>query len=53
MTEPDPLLVEYPSDDIVVFRLNRPQVRNALNLTVRQRLAAEVARHAADRRSAA
>lgn len=48
MTEPDPLLVEYPSDDIVVFRLNRPQVRNALNLTVRQRLSAEVARHAAD-----
>ena len=48
MTEPDPLLVEYPSDDIVVFRLNRPQVRNALNLLVRQRLAAEVARHAAD-----
>ncbi|MEJ2626104.1 MAG: enoyl-CoA hydratase-related protein [Pseudolabrys sp.] len=48
MTEPDPLLVEYPADDIVVFRLNRPQVRNALNLTVRQRLAAEVARHGAD-----
>jgi enoyl-CoA hydratase len=48
MTEPDPLLVEYPSDDIAVFRLNRPQVRNALNLLVRQRLAAEVARHAAD-----
>jgi enoyl-CoA hydratase len=48
MTEPDPLLVEYPSDDIVVFRLNRPEVRNALNLTVRQRLSAEVARHAAD-----
>ena len=48
MTEPDPLLVEYPSDDIVVFRLNRPQVRNALNLLVRQRLSAEVARHAAD-----
>ena len=48
MTQPDPLLVEYPSDDIVVFRLNRPQVRNALNLFVRQRLSAEVARHAAD-----
>ena len=48
MTEPDPLLVEYPSDDIVVLRLNRPQVRNALNLTVRQRLADEVTRHAAD-----
>ena len=48
MTEPDPLLVEYPSDDIVVLRLNRPQVRNALNLTVRQRLADEVTRHGAD-----
>ena len=48
MTEPDPLLVERPSDDIVVFRLNRPEVRNALNLTVRQRLADEVTRHAAD-----
>lgn len=48
MTEPDPLLVEHPSDDIVVFRLNRPEVRNALNLTVRQRLSAEVVRHAAD-----
>ena len=48
MTEPDPLLVEHPSDDIVVFRLNRPQVRNALNLTVRQQLCAEVIRYGAD-----
>ncbi len=48
MTEPDPLLVEYPSDDIVVFRLNRPQVRNALNLDIRKRLSAEVARYGAD-----
>ena len=48
MTAPDPLLVEYPSDDIVVFRLNRPEVRNALNLPLRMRLADEVARHAAD-----
>lgn len=48
MTEPDPLLVEYPSDDIVVFRLNRPHVRNALSLTLRQRLADEVRRHGAD-----
>ena len=48
MTEPDPLLVEHPSDDIVVLRLNRPQVRNALNLTVRQQLCAEVIRYGAD-----
>jgi enoyl-CoA hydratase len=48
MTTPDPLLVERPSDAIAVLRLNRPQVRNALNLEVRARLADEVARHAAD-----
>ncbi len=48
MTSPDSLLVECPSDAIAVFRLNRPQVRNALNLEVRARLADEVARHAAD-----
>ena len=48
MTPPDSLLVEYPSDAIVVFRLNRPQVRNALNLEVRARLAEQVTRHAAD-----
>ena len=48
MTAADVLLVEYPSDTIVVLRLNRPQVRNALNLEVRTRLADEVTRHAAD-----
>jgi len=48
MTAPDILLTERPSDDIVIFRLNRPAVRNALNLDVRVRLAEEVARHAAD-----
>jgi enoyl-CoA hydratase/carnithine racemase len=48
MTAPDPLLVERPSDAIVVFRINRPQVRNALNLEVRAWLADEVTRHAAD-----
>ncbi len=48
MTSPDPLLIERPSDAIVVFRLNRPQVRNALNLEVRTRLADEVTRHAAN-----
>jgi enoyl-CoA hydratase len=44
MTAPESLLVEHPSDDIVVFRINRPQVRNALNLEVRTRLADEITR---------
>jgi enoyl-CoA hydratase/carnithine racemase len=48
MTASDSLLVERPSDAIAVLRLNRPQVRNALNLEVRARLADEVTRHAAD-----
>ena len=48
MTAPDTLLIERPSNDIVVFRLNRPQVRNALNLEVRVRLADEVTRFGAD-----
>jgi enoyl-CoA hydratase/carnithine racemase len=42
------VLVERPSNDIVVFKINRPQVRNALNLAVRTRLSEEVGRHAAD-----
>jgi len=48
MTESDPLLVERPSDDIAVLRINRPAVRNALNLAVRQRIAAEMTQAAAD-----
>lgn len=48
MTSPDSLLIERPADDIVVFRINRPQVRNALNLEVRARLADEVTRCGAD-----
>jgi enoyl-CoA hydratase len=44
----DELLIERPLDGIVVFRLNRPQVRNALNLSVRMRLAEEVKRFGAD-----
>jgi enoyl-CoA hydratase/carnithine racemase len=48
MTDADVLLVERPSDDLVVLKINRPQVRNALNLAVRTRLAAEVARYGAD-----
>ena len=48
MTAPDELLIERPSNEVAVFRLNRPQVRNALNLAVRARLAGEITRHAAD-----
>jgi enoyl-CoA hydratase len=48
MTAPDELLIERPANNIVVFRLNRPQVRNALNLAVRARLADEITRYAAD-----
>jgi enoyl-CoA hydratase/carnithine racemase len=48
MTTPDILLVDRPVDAVVVLRLNRPEVRNALNLDIRIRLADEVARYGAD-----
>jgi enoyl-CoA hydratase len=48
MTAPDSLLIERPSNEIVVFRINRPQVRNALNLEVRTGLADGITRYAAD-----
>jgi len=48
MAATDSLLVEHPTEDIVVFRINRPQVRNALNLEVRVRLADEITRCGAD-----
>ena len=48
MATPDPLLIERPSDDIVVLRLNRPEVRNALNIPMRVRLAEEVTRFGDD-----
>jgi enoyl-CoA hydratase/carnithine racemase len=48
MTVPDPLLVERPSDAVAILRINRAEVRNALNLTVRQRISEEVTRHVAD-----
>ena len=44
----DPLLIERPAGDIVVLRINRPEVRNALNMAVRTALAGEIAKHAAD-----
>ena len=34
MTGTDVLLVEHPSDGIVVLRISRPQARNALNQAV-------------------
>ena len=48
MPPSDSLIVERPSDDITVLKINRPQVRNALNLEVRTRLADEIARCGAD-----
>jgi|SRR3974390_1233178 len=42
------LLLERPSSDIVVLKLHRPQVRNALNLELRTRLADEITRLGAD-----
>jgi enoyl-CoA hydratase/carnithine racemase len=48
MTAPGSLLIERPSNDIVVFRINRPEVRNALNLEVRTGLADGITRYAAD-----
>lgn len=48
MAAPGSLLVEHPTEDIVVFRINRPQVRNALNLDVRVRLADAITRCGAD-----
>jgi enoyl-CoA hydratase len=48
MSAPELLLIERPSEGIVVLRLNRPQVRNALNLELRMRLADEVTRFGAD-----
>src|SRR5262249_54049116 len=53
MPTSDSLIVERPSGDITVLKINRPQVRNALNLEVRTRLADPIARiwnHSAIRR---
>ncbi|HTM74301.1 MAG TPA: enoyl-CoA hydratase-related protein, partial [Pseudolabrys sp.] len=48
MAASDSLIVERPSSEIVVLKINRPQVRNALNLEVRTWLADEVMRCGAD-----
>jgi enoyl-CoA hydratase len=48
MAVEEQVIVERASSDIVILKINRPQVRNALNLAVRTRLADEVARAGAD-----
>ena len=48
MAASESLLVERPASDIVVLKINRPQVRNALNLEVRTKLADEIARCVTD-----
>ena len=42
------VLLEHPADDIALIRLNRPDVRNALNVAVRQQLADHFAALGAD-----
>jgi enoyl-CoA hydratase/carnithine racemase len=44
----DELLIETPAPHIVLLRINRPQVRNALNLAVRRGIAEAVARYSDD-----
>ena len=39
-TAGEPVLVERPGDGVALVRINRPEVRNALNLATRQALAA-------------
>jgi enoyl-CoA hydratase len=49
MAVSESLIVERPSDDIVVLRINRPQVRNALNLEVRAGLAEKITQYGAEK----
>ena len=49
MAASESLIVERPSDDIVVLRINRPQVRNALNLEVRAALAEKITQYGAEK----
>ena len=50
MTDPDPLIVETPSEAVRLLRLNRPERRNALNVPLRKRIADEVTQAVADPR---
>jgi enoyl-CoA hydratase len=49
MAVSESLIVARPSDDIVVLRINRPQVRNALNLEVRAGLAEKITQYGAEK----
>jgi enoyl-CoA hydratase len=49
MVASESLIVERPSEDIVVLRINRPQVRNALNLEVRAALAEKITQYGAEK----
>src|SRR6185312_5331318 len=48
MADPDPLIVERPSEAVVLLRLNRPERRNALNVPLRKRIAEAVTESVAD-----
>lgn len=48
MADPDPLIVERPSDAVRLLRLNRPERRNALNVPLRMRIAEEVTKAISD-----
>jgi enoyl-CoA hydratase/carnithine racemase len=48
MADPDPLIVERPSDAVRLLRLNRPERRNALNVPLRKRIAEEVTKAVAE-----
>src|SRR5690349_13473392 len=48
MADPDPLIVESPSETVRVLKLNRPERRNALNVPLRKRIAEEVGKAVAD-----
>ena len=48
MADPDPLIVERPSEAVRVLKLNRPERRNALNVPLRKRIAEEVTRAVAE-----
>jgi len=48
MNASDSLLVEKTKEGVVLLRINRPQVRNALNLEVRTRLADEIVKCGGD-----
>ena len=49
MADPDPLIVERPSEAVRLLKLNRPERRNALNVPLRKRIAEEVTNAVADR----